>query len=418
MNIAIAGAGLGGLTAALCLHEKGQRVTLYEAAPELRALGLGINLLPHGARILHALGLQARLESIAVPTKRLRYTTRFGKDILSEPRGREAGYHWPQYSIHRGELQMSLMEAVRERLGEGCIQAGRRCIGFEQDAKGVRAVLVDAHNGETIETEPADLLIGADGLHSAVRRRLFPAEGPPAFAGIMMWRGVAERERFLDGRTMVIAGDAEQKVVLYPISEEAERRGRSLVNWVAEIHVGGEQPPRPSDWWAEGVRSHFVPQFEDWDLGFIRMLELFEDTAHVYEFPMVDRDPLPRWSFGRVTLLGDAAHPMYPIGANGASQAIIDAHALAEAVAGTDSAEEALSRYENARRPATAQVVLSNRRRGPERVLELARQRLPTPDAEPRDFITEAEALSISKQYQALAGFDKDRLNRDDSGSG
>lgn len=418
MTIAIVGAGIGGLTAALCLHDKGQRIVLYEAAPQLRALGLGINLLPHGVRILHGLGLKAPLERIAVPTSRLRYTTRFGKDILCEPRGREAGYHWPQYSIHRGALQMALMQAVKERLGEACIQAGRRCIGFEQDAKGVRAVVVDADNGETLRTVPADLLVGADGLHSAVRRQLFPDEGLPSFAGIMMWRGAAERERLLDGRTMVIAGDAEQKVVIYPISEEAERRGRSLINWVAEIHVGGEQPPRPSDWWAEGVRAHFVPQFEDWDLGFIRMAALFDDTEHVYEFPMVDREPLPRWSFGRVTLLGDAAHPMYPIGANGASQAIIDGHTLAEAVAASASPEEALARYEDARREATAQVVLSNRRRGPERVLELARQRLPTPDAEPRDFITEAEVLAISKQYQALAGFDKDTLNREDAGSG
>lgn len=415
MTIAIIGAGIGGLTAALCLHDRGQRVTLYEAAPQLRALGLGINLLPHGVRILHGLGLKERLEGLAVPTSRLRYMTRFGKDILSEPRGREAGYRWPQYSIHRGALQMELMKAVRERLGEACIQAGRRCIGFEQDAMGVRAVLVDAGNGETVETEPADLLIGADGLHSAVRRQLFPDEGPPPFAGIMMWRGAAERERLLDGRTMIIAGDAEQKVVIYPISEEAERRHRSLVNWVAEIHIGGEQPPRPSDWWAEGLRSHFVPQFEDWDLGFIRMAELFDDTEHVYEFPMVDREPLPRWSFGRVTLLGDAAHPMYPIGANGASQAIIDGYTLAEAVAGSASAQAALSRYEDARREPTAQVVLSNRRRGPERVLELARQRLPTPDADPRDFITEAEALSISKQYQTLAGFDQETLNREDA---
>ncbi|MCY3732561.1 MAG: FAD-dependent monooxygenase, partial [Rhodospirillaceae bacterium] len=232
-------------------------------------------------------------------------------------------------------------------------------------------------------------------------------------SGITMLRGAAARDRFLDGRTMIIAGDAAKKVVVYPISGQAERRGRSLVNWVAEIHVGGDRPPRPSDWWAEGVRSHFVPQFEDWDLGFVRMADLFDATEDVYEFPMVDRDPLPRWSFGRVTLLGDAAHAMYPMGANGASQAIIDAHALAEAVAASGSAQDALSSYQRQRLVPTTRVVLANRRRGPEWILEVAKQRLPTPDAEPGDYLSEQEALSISRRYQALAGFDIDTLNRE-----
>lgn len=415
MDAAIIGAGIGGLTAALCLHEKGQQATLFEAAPQPRALGLGINLLPHGVRILSGLALDARLREIGVPTNQLQYMTRFGKTILREPRGREAGYRWPQYSVHRGQLQMILMEAVRARLGEARIRAGHRLVGFEQSSDGVRATFADSTTGETIETEPARMLIGADGLHSAVRRQLYPEEGPPAYSGIMMWRGAAERDRFLDGRTMIIAGDAAKKVVVYPISAQAERRGRSLVNWVAELHVGGDRPPRPSDWWAEGVRSHFVPQFEDWDLGFVRMVDLFDDTENVYEFPMVDRDPLPRWSFGRVTLLGDAAHAMYPMGANGASQAIIDAQALAQAVAAGGSAEDALSSYQRQRLVPTTRVVLANRHRGPEWILEVAKQRLPTPDAEPSDYMSEQEALSISRRYQALAGFDIDTLNREES---
>jgi len=412
MNVTIIGAGIGGLTAGLCLHQQGHQVTLFEAAPQPRALGLGINLLPHGVRVLNGLGLEEGLESIGVPTNKLKYMTRFGKNILCEARGREAGYKWPQYSVHRGHLQMILMDAVKARIGEACIRAGHRFTGFEQDSEGVRATFAGCQTEATIEAEPSDMLVGADGLHSALRQQLFPGEGPPLFSGIMMWRGAAERERFLDGRTMVIAGDAAQKVVIYPISEQAERQGRSLVNWVAEIHIGGKQPPRASDWWAEGVRSHFVPEFEDWDLGFLRMMDLFEDTEHVYEFPMVDRNPLQRWSFGRVTLLGDAAHAMYPIGANGASQAIVDASALADAVEETDSVEDALSSYQSKRLGPTTRVVLANRQRGPEKILEVARQRLPTPDAEPRDFITEDEALSISRHYQELAGFDKDTLNK------
>jgi len=416
MNVTIIGAGIGGLTAALFLREQGHRVTLFEAAPEPRALGLGINLLPHGVRVLNGLGLDERLGRIGVPTNKLKYLTRFGKEILCEPRGREAGYRWPQYSVHRGHLQMILMDAVKERIGEACIRPGHRFTSFEQNSKDVRSTFADSTTGETIAVDSSDMLIGADGLHSALRQQLFPEEGPPSFSGIMMWRGAAERGRFLDGRTMVIAGDATQKVVIYPISEEAERHGRSLVNWVAEIHIGGKQSPRASDWWAEGVRSHFVPEFEEWDLGFLRMADLFDATEHVYEFPMVDRNPLQRWSFGRVTLLGDAAHAMYPIGANGASQAIIDASALAEAIAETDSAEDALSSYQSKRLGPTTRVVLANRQRGPEKILEVAKRRLPTPDAEPRDFITEEEALSISRRYQELAGFDKDSLNREGPG--
>ncbi len=413
MDVAIIGAGIGGLTAALCLHEQHHRVTLFEAAPQPRALGLGINLLPHGVRSLNKLGLSDGLSDIGVPTSRLRYMTRFGKDILAEPRGRDAGYNWPQYSVHRGDLQMLLMTAVNERIGDSCVKPGHRFAAFEQDSREVLATFVDSTTSDILDVVACDMLIGADGLHSSVRHQLFPDEGPPVFSGIMMWRGAAERERFLDGRTMVIAGDADQKVVIYPISERAERRGGSLVNWVAEIHIGGKQPPRPSDWWAEGVRSHFMPQFSDWDLGFLRMAELFDDTEQVYEFPMVDRNPLQRWSFGRVTLLGDAAHAMVPMGANGASQAVLDAHALTEAIAETESVEEALSSYQSKRLGPTTRVVLANRQRGPEKILELARQRLPTPDAEPADFITEAEALAISRSYQALAGFDQESLNKE-----
>ncbi|MCY3732537.1 MAG: FAD-dependent monooxygenase, partial [Rhodospirillaceae bacterium] len=208
MDAAIIGAGIGGLTAALCLHEKGQQVTVFEAAPQPRALGLGINLLPHGVRILNGLALDAGLRDIGVPTNKLQYMTRFGKTILREPRGREAGYRWPQYSVHRGQLQMILMDAVRARLGEARIRAGHRLTGFEQRSDGVRATFADSTTGATIEAGPARMLIGADGLHSAVRRQLYPEEGPPAYSGIMMWRGAAERDRFLDGRTMIIAGDA------------------------------------------------------------------------------------------------------------------------------------------------------------------------------------------------------------------
>ena len=235
MRVLIVGGGIGGLTTALCLHDAGIEAVVYESAPALRELGVGINLLPHAVRELSALGVQRELASTAIETAALAYYTKYGRVIQSEPRGLRAGYQWPQFSIHRGRLVMILARAMQVRMDASSIRTGHRFAHFEQDDKGVTAHFVDPATGALVGTDRGDALIGADGIHSTVRGLLYPQEGLPKFSGITMWRGVTEQEPFLDGQTMVIAGNWHIRVVVYPISRETAERGRSLINWVAEI---------------------------------------------------------------------------------------------------------------------------------------------------------------------------------------
>ena len=272
-------------------------------------------------------------------------------------------------------------------------------------------MFADKASGTRRGSVRGDLLIGADGIHSTVRARLYPGEGPPSFSGIMMWRGIVESEPFLDGRTMIIAGNWNQEAVVYPVSHEAAQRGRSLINWVAVLRIGGEQPRR-EDWSRQGRIEDFLPRFAKWKFGFINLPALFRMTERILEYPMVDRDPLDRWSFGRVTLLGDAAHPMYPNGSNGAAQAILDAEALAAALHEGGDVAAALARYEAVRRPATAAVVLSNRQFGPERVLQVVDERIRGPEDDIASVITRDELEDITRRYSRIAGFDVETLNR------
>ena len=307
---------------------------------------------------------------------------------------------------------MILLQAVLERLGPDAVRTGHHLTAFEQDGSGVVAVFGDKANGERRGSVRGDLLIGADGIHSAVRAGLYPGEGPPRFSGMMMWRGIVESEPFLDGRTMIIAGHWNQEAVVYPVSREAARRGRSLINWVAMLRVGGERPRR-ADWSGQGRLEDFLPRFANWKFGFIDLPALFRMTERILEYPMVDRDPLDRWSFGRVTLLGDAAHPMYPNGSNGAAQGILDAGALAAALGEAEGdVVSALARYEAARRPATAAVTLNNRQFGPERVLQVVEDRIRGPEDDIGSIITREELDQITRSYRRVAGFDVDTLNR------
>jgi 2-polyprenyl-6-methoxyphenol hydroxylase-like FAD-dependent oxidoreductase len=411
MRALVIGAGIAGLTAALKLHARGIEALVFESVTEIRPLGVGINLLPHGTRELIALGLGEMLAANGVETRALKYLSQYGQEIMEDPRGRAAGFRWPQYSIHRGALQMILLQAVRERLGADSVRTGHHPTAFEQDDSGVVAVFGDKANGARRGRFRGDLLIGADGIHSAVRARLYPGDGPPRFSGMMMWRGIVESEPFLDGRTMIIAAHWNQEAVVYPVSREAAQRSRSLINWAAMLRIGGEQPRR-EDWSRQGRREDFLPRFADWKFGFIDLPALFRMTERILEYPMVDRDPLDRWSFGRVTLLGDAAHPMYPNGSNGAAQGILDAEALTAALgeAGGDVVT-ALERYQAVRRPVTAAVTLSNRQFGPERVLQVVDERIRGPEDDIASVITREELDEITRRYRRIAGFDVETLN-------
>jgi len=346
-RVVIAGAGIGGLTAALCLHAVGIEATVLESVGELRPLGVGINLLPRAVGELTELGLGEDLADIAVATAKNIYCDSSGNTLFAEPRGIAGGYRWPQYSVHRGRLQMLLLSAVRERLGPHAVRTGTPLVGFDQHTDGVRVLLP----GGEVE---AAVLVGADGLHSVVRARLHPDQGPLLWSGVRMWRGVTETEPFLDGRSMVIVrGEQNVELIAYPI-------GPPLVNWVAQVPVAGPGPlPGDANWNRPGLPEDVLAHVGAWELGWLDVPGLVRDSSVLLEYPMADRDPLPWWGEGRVTLLGDAAHPMYPVGANGASQAIIDAAVLAAELA--DGVPGGLTAYEKARREATTAVVTANR---------------------------------------------------------
>ena len=409
MKIIIAGAGIGGLTAAMCLHRAGHDVQVYEAVSEMRPLGVGINIQAGAVRILCSLGLEPALAATAIETRELRYANRHGQTIWADPRGRHAGLPWPQFSIHRGELQMILVHAAREMLGADRIRMGRRIARFAQHHGKVSAQFVD-RDGMPVENVEADILIGADGIHSAVRAHYYPDEGPPKWQGILMWRGVTVGKPFLGGNTMVQAGHHNQKFVCYPISRAHADRGEALINWICDLHMGDGALPSREDWNKPGRLEDFLPRFADWNFGWLDVPDVIRNAHTILEFPMVDRDPLPRWSHGRITLLGDAAHPMYPVGSNGASQAILDGEAITQELAVGDDPEIALKRYEERRLPPTARIVESNRRKGIDVMLDIVEQRAPQGFTDLETVLPSDELEKIVGDYKKLVTQDRETL--------
>ncbi len=409
VDVLIIGAGLGGLSAALSLHAAGIGVRVLDAARELRALGVGINILPHATRELVELGLAGELAALGIPTGELIYHDRFGSRICVEPRGLAAGYHWPQYSIHRGELQMMLLHAVRRRLGADSVRTGLAMERFEQDDDRVQVELRDRETGRLV-VDSTDVLVGADGINSAVRAQLHPDEGPPIWNGIHLWRGLIDTEPFLGGRTMIISG-ANPTVVVYPVSRAAEESGRSTVNWGVGTRLGQPTQAPLGDWHYLGGLADVLPHVADRCFDWLDVPALVRATPKVWEYPMVDRNPLPHWGTGRVSLLGDAAHPMYPFGSNGGTQAIIDGRVLAWELARADTPVAGLAAYEHTRRERMNALVLANRQRGPEQVLQLVEQRAPKGFTRIEDVMTREELDSIAFRYRQTAGFDAETLN-------
>lgn len=423
MKVIIAGAGIGGLTAALSLHEAGIDVEVYEGVARMSPLGVGINCLPHAVRELTELGLEEALMAAGVATRELVYTNKYGQQIWREDRGRYAGYDWPQVSLHRGRLQMILYEAALERLGPERIHLDHALLRYEQDASGVTAHFGSRHllpsggSGAQAHAEPAsrgsaraDILVAADGIHSAARRQRHPDEGPPLWNGAVLWRGVTYARPFLSGASMIMAGHEWQKFVCYPISAPRED-GLQEINWIAERKFRDRSGGfKPEDWNRPGRLEEFLPAFETWDFGWLDAPGLIRGAPGCFEFPMVDRDPLEAWADGRVTLLGDAAHPMYPIGSNGASQAILDARVLSWRLATESDPLTALALYEEERRPATAKLVLANRSNGPEKVMQMAEERAPDGFEHVHDVIDAEELARVANEYKRIAGFDREQL--------
>jgi 2-polyprenyl-6-methoxyphenol hydroxylase-like FAD-dependent oxidoreductase len=411
MKVIIVGGGIGGLTTALMLHARGIDCEVFEQASEVRGLGVGINTLPHAIKELAALGLLERLDAVAIRTYELFYTNRFGQEIWREPRGLDAGYDVPQFSIHRGRLQGVIHQAARERLGDARVHTGYRLGAFRQDESGVTAYFFD-RSGSHRATAHGDVLVGADGIHSAVRATLYPNEGPARWNGALLWRGAIDWPKFLTGRSMIVAGGMAAKLVVYPIGA-GERDDSRLTNWavVAKIGDGSTPPPNKEDWSRPGRMEDLAPHIGRFEVSHVDAQKLIEATPEFWEYPMCDRDPLPRWSHGRVTLLGDAAHPMYPVGSNGASQAILDARALADRLAGAEHPLHALWAYEQDRLPPTAQIVGMNRTGGPEGVIDAVEARAPDGFTDIDAVLSYEERKAIVRGYAATAGFAREQVN-------
>jgi len=407
MQVAIIGAGIGGLTAALSLHAAGIPCTVHEATADIRPLGVGINVLPHAVKELDDLGLLDRLVASGVVTREVVYATRRGDIIWREPRGRFAGYRWPQVSIHRGTLQMLLHDAVCERLGRDVIRTDHRFVDLSEDAG--RVTVSFARSNAAVDTVTADLVIAADGIHSAVRAKFYPDEGPPRWGGMTLWRGTTVAPKYLSGASMVISGNRHIKFVCYPIVDRPD--GRQLINWIADIEMQETDIRSVADWNRTGSREAFLPQYAEWSGKVVDIDALVNASEAIYEYPMSDRDPLPRWTFGRTTLIGDAAHAMYPIGSNGAAQAMLDARRLALELSTRDSIDEALVAYEEARRPPMTRLLHAHRADGADVILDMLEARAPDGYTDLETVLPYAEREEVAMRYKRMAGFDVETLN-------
>ncbi|WP_315752000.1 MULTISPECIES: flavin-dependent oxidoreductase [unclassified Bradyrhizobium] len=405
MKAIIVGGGIGGLTTALMLRARGIDCELFEQADAIRELGVGINTLPHAIRELAQLGLLDRLDEVAIRTYELFYLTRRGQEVWHETRGLDAGHDVPQFSIHRGRLQSVIHQAVMQRLGPEKVHTGCRLGSFTQDEGGVTAYFFD-RTGAHVHTVRGDVLIGADGIHSKVRQTLFPNEGAPCWNGLMLWRGATDWPAFLTGRSMIIAGGLNAKAVIYPIAEGSSPATR-LTNWAVLVRIGDANtaPPRREDWSRLGKTDELMPHVNGFSIPQVDFAAMVRATPDFWEYPCCDRDPLPYWSSGRVTLLGDAAHPMYPVGSNGASQAILDARALADALARSEHPRQALMAYEQKRLPMTAEIVASNRRGGPEGVIDAVEQLAPQGFTDINTILNYEAREGIVRGYASRAGF-------------
>jgi 2-polyprenyl-6-methoxyphenol hydroxylase-like FAD-dependent oxidoreductase len=402
MKIAIVGAGIGGLSLALSLHSRGIQSELYEGVPEVREIGVGITVLPHAMRELAALGLQARLEADGIENLESVFFNRYGQFIYREARGRHAGYDVPEVGIHRGKLHRALYEAALERLGPGRIHLDHRCIGVEQDDAGA-TIKFQTSQGAPLPSVRADVVIACDGVNSAVRRQFYPDERL-AFGGINTWRGVTVHPPILTGKSYIRIGSVETgKLVIYPIADNVDGKGNQLINWTGEIRQAGAAM---NDWNKPGRIEDFIGIYEDWKFDWLDVPALLRASESIFEYPMVDKDPVPRWTFGRVTFLGDAAHPMYPRGSNGSAQAILDAKVLAGLLADMADAPAALMAYEAARLEPTAKVVETNRTVPPDFIIikvdELSAGK---PFRHIDDLISQEELRRMSDQYKEIAGF-------------
>ena len=408
--VLVAGGGIGGLATALTLHQIGVPCLVFEAVPHLESLGVGINLQPNAVRELYDMGLKdSELRQIGVRCREWALVGLNGNDIYAEPRGLEAGYKWPQYSVHRGDFHMLLYRTTVARLGESCFFAGHRVTGYRNHEAGV-TIQVETTDSRQLEFD-GSLLVAADGIHSAARARMHPRQPPIHWGGAIMWRGTSPGVPVRTGASFVGLGTHRQRIVFYPISPPDPETGLATINWIAEITVDN------ADGWSKGDWSHrvelddFIHHFKDWDYGWLNVPELLSAADEVFEYPMIDRDPVTTWRDGNVVLLGDAAHPMYPTGSNGAAQAVVDARVLGASMLKHGATPAALKEYDDRLCEDISGVVLRNRGAGPFGILNRVDERCGSVFEDIDDVMSKGEMDELMRGYVKAAGYAMDALN-------
>ena len=402
MNIAIVGGGIAGLSFALGLHKRGIDCDVFEAVTDIKEIGVGITLLPHAMRELAELGLQDALEAVGIENLESVFYTQHGQYVYKEARGRHAGYTLPEIGIHRGKLHRILLDAAVSRLGADKVHTGMRCSAFSQNDNGVEIEFSNAHTQTSLKVQ-AQIAVACDGVNSVMRTQMHPQDAL-CFAGINTWRGVTVHPPILTGKSYLRIGTVEVgKMVIYPIIDNVDGKGNQLINWVAELQKSNAAM---NDWNRPGDPAVCAEIFKDWTFDFLNVPDLVLKADKVFEYPMVDKNALPFWTQGRVTLMGDAAHPMYPRGSNGSAQALIDARTLADQLAQHTDPKEALQAYEVLRLAPTAKVVETNRNVPPDFIIMKAQELSGgKPFRHIDDLITQDELRQISDHYKTVAGF-------------
>ena len=409
MTVLIAGGGIAGMALGLTCHQIGAPFRIFESATEIKPLGVGINLQPSAVRELFDLGLEDGLDGIGTRTRDYGMYSKTGNHIWTEPRGLWAGYKWPQFSVHRGKLHMMLHDELIRRAGPDCAQTGWSVERAETE--GEEAVLYLKNAAGEARVERGAVAIGADGIHSAIRAQMYPEEGNPVWGGAVLWRGTTRAIPFLSGASMVMVGYAGLRFVSYPISRADPETGEALINWIANLNYDPDDHWNREDWNREAKLEDFLPKFEEFRFDWLDVPGLIRAADKVFEYPMVDRDPLPCWTRGRVSLMGDAAHAAYPVGSNGAGSAIIDARKLGAAFVARGLTPEALQAYEDEMRPITEKVILTNRVAGPDSILDVVEERCGGVFDDIENVIPRDELAAHAANYKAVAGYALEAIN-------
>lgn len=410
-RVIIAGGGIGGMTLGLTLHQIGVPFTIYESVREPAPIGVGINIQPNAVRELGDMGIGTdQLDKVGVPSKEWALVGLNGNDVYSEPRGLLAGYNWPQYSLHRGELHMLLYRTLVDRAGPDCVKPGHRVTGYACNTDGtVTAKLRTASGGEKSDT--ATLLVGADGIHSDIRAAMHPDQPPINWGGAIMWRGTTLGNPIRTGSSFVGLGTHRHRIVFYPITPADPDTGLATINWIAERTVDSAEGWQNSGWFRPVETSEFLHHFAEWRYDWLDVPDLLSRANIAYENPMIDRDPVSTWQDGPVALLGDAAHAMYPTGSNGASQAIIDARVLGASFIEHGMSEDALAAYDAKLCGPISELVLRNRGAGPFGLLNMVDERCGGEFDNIDEVIPAEERAGFMAKYKSAAGFAIETLN-------